>query len=226
VGELRVDADGGVIRAGGLNGNFARISLGSTFRFSDNIALGLGTAIQYCNIDGANTYLIGQEIGLPITLINGHEDNGFAWMVTPWGFGALGASTDEATGAVLIGGGGTSAVSYRYEDLTFTLADQVNYTSGVPVGFGDYHLDTFVNQWIVRNGVKVTYTPGRGPFFIEGGASYTDILHNAAIPDFWTPQVGLGWKWDRNSGIKIDANGDFAGKYSDFGGMITLFMGF
>jgi hypothetical protein len=223
-GQDRVDLAGGYQRTEGLDGGYAQLALESDWRFTSNVALSFNLGLQYRDMGGSESDFATGVVGLPITILN--QNGGLAWQVTPWVFAGAGASVDQVAGAVLLGGGGTSELSLQLADFTFSLADQINYGGGVPVAFDDDTFDTDVDQWILKNGVKVFFAPGQGPFFAEAGISYSTILNPAAVRDYWTPEVGVGFLFNPSSGIKFDYSGDFAKGYSQNGGMLSLFLSY
>ncbi|MDP9175296.1 MAG: hypothetical protein M3O30_15740 [Planctomycetota bacterium] len=224
--QFRVDGGGGATRTQGFNGNFADLTLAATWRFTDNIALSLATTALYRNVENSQAYTVAQTLGLPITILPLRNSQGISWQITPWAFGALAASYDQAAGTVLVGGGGTSNVTYKMGDLTFTLADQGSYTGDTKTTVDGYGFDVTVNQWIIKNGGRITYQPHGGSFFVDAGITYSNLLHNASVPSYWTPSTGVGLKFNQNSGIRVGFEGDFAPGYTTLGGVATFFLSF
>jgi hypothetical protein len=221
--QLTVSGGGGTSRADDLDGNFANLAIGSQWDFNQNVGLVLATAFQYRSIGDSEVYTVGEELGIPITLLPREgNDSGFRWQITPWAFAALSASYDQAVGTVLVGGGGTSSASYRIGDLTFTLADQIDYSGNVAVTVDTYNFDVPVDQWIVKNGGDISWQVFGSPWFVDGGGAYSNILHDAAIPNYWTIFGGLGVNLGRHAVLQADFNGDFAPHYSAPGGELTL----
>jgi hypothetical protein len=224
--QFRIDGGGGVTRTSGFNSNFADLTIEGAFRLTDNIALSLATTAEYRDTENSAAYTIGETLGLPITFIPLRDNHGFSWQVTPWAFGAVAASYDQATGTILLGGGLTSSLSYTMDSLTFTLANQGSYTGDTKATVDGYGFDVVVNQWIVKNGGKITWQRPGSSFFVDAGIAYSNLLHNAAIPDYWTPTAGVGFKFNPYSGIRVGYSGDFAKRYNTSGGVVTLFLSF
>ena len=60
------------------------------------------------------------------------------------------------------------------------------------------------------------------PFFVEGGIAYSNFLDRAAVPNYWTPTLGVGVAMGRFSSIQISYQGDFARQYNENGGELTF----
>jgi hypothetical protein len=224
--QLRFDFGGGTIRADDFNGTYATASFGSDWRISDNVGLSIGIPFQYRSLAHTVSYVVGGEFGVPVLIIPRRTDDGFAWQVTPFMLGWGTFSGNLAAGGLLVGGGGVSNLNYRIKSWTFTLANQVSYNGGVPVDFENFHLNTDVDQWIFKNGLKATWSPKGSPLYVDGGAVYTSFLHNAAVDDYVTPFVGVGVKFNQYSGLRADLRGDYGPGFSDTGGNITAYFSF
>jgi hypothetical protein len=217
-----IEGDGGVTRSGGFNGDYAVLSILSGWRFTDPVALTLSTTLEYRAVAGSEVYTVAEELGLPISIIEG-RGNGLTWQVTPWGFGGVAASYDQVSGGILVGGGLTSSLALHVNDLTFTLADQGSYMTHVAARIADYRFDVDVDQWIIKNGGEVAYRPGHGPISIEAGGAYSDFLHRAAVPDYWTATGGLALHLGHHSMLRVEYIGDFAHHgYSSNGGAVVF----
>ena len=222
---LGLSVDGGTIRADSLNGDWANVAFDTGLRFGSNVALSLGTTVAYRQTADSEAYTIAEEIALPITIIN-NQDNGLSWQVAPWGFGGISASYDQAAGGLLVGGGGTSSFALHFNGLTVTLGDQLSYTGNVNVNFDGYGFDTDIDQWILKNGVDVAYQIPGTPFVFDGGITYSNFLHKAAVPDYWTPSAGVGLAFGPNSILRFDCSGDFAKGYNSLGGEVALVLAY
>lgn len=218
---LGLTADGGASRADSLDGSWADVNFDTGLRFGSHAALSLGTTLAFTNISGSEAYTVAEEIAVPVTIFN-NRGNGLSWQVTPWGFAGLSASYDQAAGGLLVGGGGTSSFALHWDGLTVTLGDQVSYTSNVDVSVDDYQFDTDIDQWIIKNGLEASYQFPRSPFFVEGGVTYSNFLHHAAVPDYWTPAVGVGLAFGGHSSLRVDYRGDYAKGYNSTGGEVSL----
>jgi len=219
--EFRVESDGGVDRAGGINGNFADLDFSGNWALTANIGLSLGTDLQYLNQGGSTSYTVAEVLALPVVVMEQPHDT-FYWEVTPWGFGGLAASYDEAAGTVLVGGGLTSSVGFRAGDFTFAVADQGSYGTDVGVTVDGYDFHVPVNQWILKNGASVSWRPGNGPISFDGAGSVTNFLQDAAVPLYYTGEAGIAYHFSPHWSIRASYVGDFAPHYTVTGGELEL----
>lgn len=208
-GEFRITADGGGASAAGIDGYFAQLQMTDDFALCNCVSLTWSLGGQYRVMGGSEAYTVDSIIGLPIAIAHQEPHDGFAWEITPWGFGGLSASVDQAAGDVLVGGGGTSSMDYRLGPFVFTLADQINYGGSIGVSYGNYSFDVPVTQWITKNGMDLAFAPLGGFGFIDGGIALTDFLAHAAVPDYWSPEFGIGLNLGRGSYLRVAYEGDF-----------------
>jgi len=208
-GEFRITGDGGSASAAGLDGYFAQLQMTDDFALCDCVSLTWSLGGEYRVMGDSEAYTVGMILGLPIAIAHQEPHDGFAWEITPWGFGGLSASVDQAAGDVLVGGGGTSSMDYRLGPFVFTLADQISFAGSIGVSYGNYSFDVPINQWITKNGVDVAFSPLGGFGFIDGGISLTDFLSHAAVPDYWSPEVGVGLNLGKGSYLRVAYQGDF-----------------
>ena len=218
---IGLSGDGGVTRASGLNGTWGDFSLDLGIRFGNNLALSFGTLGVYREVASSESYTVAEEVALPVTIIN-NSGNGLSWQITPWGFGGLDASYDQAAGGILVGGGGTSSFSLQLGPVTLTLGDQIAYNGNVNVKVDGYDFDTVINQWILKNGIDAKFQIPRTPIFIDGGVAYSNFLHHAAVTDYWSPEAGVGVAFGPGSSLRVGFSGDYARNYNNTGGEITL----
>lgn len=225
---LSVYSQAGMTRADGFNGNYADVSVAGNWQLADNIAFSAGTILAYRTVSSSAVYTVGEVLGLPITILGTphNQNNGLSWQVTPWGFAGLSASYDQAEGTLLVGGGGTSSLALRMDDFIFTLADQANYTGNTTVEVDNYSFDVPIDQWIVKNGGQVAWEPNNGSFIFDAGIAYSDFLHHAAIPNYWTASGGVGIKLGEHTILRADYLGDFADHYTSSGGEVSLLVAF
>lgn len=222
---LGLTADGGASRADYLDGSWADVNFDIGLRFGSHVALSLGTTLEFTNIADSEAYTLAEEIALPITFIN-NQGTGLSWQVTPWGFAGISASYDQAAGGLLVGGGGTSSFAFHWNGLTLTLGDQVSYNSNADVSLAGYTFDTDIDQWILKDGLEAAYQFPNTPFFVDGGITYSNFLHRAAVPDYWTPTAGVGLAFGGHSSLRVDYRGDFAKGYNSTGGEVALVLSY
>jgi hypothetical protein len=218
---LAFSGDGGFTRGNDLNGTWGDFSFDAGIRFGSNVALSFGTLGVYRQTAGSRAYTIAEEISLPVTIIN-NTHNGFSWQVTPWGFGGLSASYDQAAGGILVGGGGTSSLALHLGTFTLTMGNQISYDGNVNISIDGYNFDTVINQWILKNGLDAQFQFPGTPVFIDGGATYSNFLHHGAVPDYWTPFAGVGFAFNPHSYVRAGFKGDYAKNYNNTGGEVAL----
>ncbi|HKA14214.1 MAG TPA: hypothetical protein VKH41_04285 [Myxococcota bacterium] len=165
---------------------------------------------QYRNYDGADIYDAGLELGLPITLVP-LRGGVLRWAVTPVVQAGGGASSDLFAGGFLVGGGAVNSFGWNLGPLELTVADEFVYYGGVPLGeIGGVRIETELDRWITRNGIKMAlYPPGHEWLCIEGGAAFMHFLGGGAkegsaaspfigvaVKAFDLLRVRVGWETD------------------------------
>jgi len=220
-----VNFNGGTIRADDMNGTWAEFAFETGARFTSNVALSFGTAVDYRNEAGSEAYTAAEEIALPVTFIN-NNGNGISWQVTPWGFAGFAASYDQVAGGILVGGGATSSLAMHMGPITLTLGDQINYDHGVDIAYGGYGFNTNLDQWIFKNGGDAAFQFPGTPFFVDASIAYSNFLRNAAIPNFWSPSAGVGLAFGGHSSLRFSYEGDFGKGYNANGGQVALVLSY
>jgi hypothetical protein len=195
--DLGVEARGGVVEAGHFHSLYtsdAALTLGGDF---DRVGVYASLLGQYRNYDGAEVYDAGLELGVPITVARPGGENPLRWSVTPVVQVGGGASRELFAGGFLVGGGLVSSFGWNLGQLELTVADQFVYYGGVPLGtIGGVRIETELDQWITRNGIKMTfYPPGFEWLSFEGGAAFMHFLgSDAKIPSAASPFAGVAVK--------------------------------
>jgi hypothetical protein len=223
--QFSVRSSGGSFTSDDGNGTFATVDPSFGWRFGDNVGLVLAVPIEYRNTQDASTYIGGTELGLPVTLINDRGGDGFSWQITPWGIGGVAASADLVAGGVFAGGGGTNNLNLQIGPLTFTMANQLAYEKGIPVSWSQYTFDTNAEQLVLTNGGQVKWSPARA-VSVYGGASYTNLLRKAALPNYLSPTAGVDFNFNTDSGVRVAYQGDFCHGYRNNGGEVDLFLSY
>ena len=225
LGGFQIDAAGGVANTDDGDGYYADFGIGNTFRLGDRVGLSLNLDFRYRDVEGASVYQLVNTNALPIMIIAPDErDRGLSWTITPAFVTGFGGSWDLAAGGVPIGGQITSSLALRGGGWTFVLANQYGFYEGLPIDISDFRFETDVSQQILKNGVQVIRTFGRG--FIDGGIAYTNFLNDARIDGYLTPSAGLGLRFGSASGIRVGYHGDFAEDFTTHGIDAQLFLSF
>lgn len=224
---ISFDFSAGHINTDSIDGNYSAFDFQFTNRFNNALALSFAIPVQYRNYNGSRVYTVGGEIALPVTLINTQADGGLGWQITPFALGAIAASVDQAAGGVLTGGGITNHLSFTIGPLTLAMANQFSYYHGTPVTAGDYEFQTDVDQPIVKNGGQIVWNLSKN-FYLQASVAYTSFLHDAAVPNYWTPAGGVGWRFGPGaaSGIRVGYSGDFGPGYSANGANVLLYFNY
>ncbi len=226
---IGLQGGGGTYSANDANGSFADLDLNVGVRLADQVALAVSIPFEYRTVGGTSTWILGLNLGVPVTIISHNAGwDGFAWQVSPWVDLGGGVNTALLSGGGIYGGGGTSSLSYQMGHFTFTLADQIGYDSGF--GFQLYKIDfnTPVNQWLLKNGVRVDYDFWQN-CFVDVGVAYTNFLAAAAIHGYVSPNLGVGFRFGPHGSSDFQVNyvGDFGNNsYQDAGLQMILRMRF
>jgi len=213
------DAGGGEFRTSSLDGDFAAFDINLSGRFNQLVGMVISVPILYRSIRNTDSYAGGVNLGLPFTILTHPADkDGFSWQLTPWGVAGGGINESLASGGGIAGGGVTSSLAYRLGNFTFTMANQAGYDGGFQFPYDDFTFDTPVDQWIIKDGVYTAYTMSHG-LFLDGGASYTNFVHDAGVSSYVTPQMGAGIRWGRGGAYeaRLSYVGDFGNGFNDNG---------
>lgn len=221
---FQADAAAGASSSDYADGWYGTVGFGNTFRLGDRVGLSINLDARYRDVEGASVYEVVNTDGIPILLIAPERDGGLSWMVTPAFVVGFGGSWDLAAGGFPIGGQITSSLAYRAGGWTFVLANQYGYYDGLGIEVSDFDFDTDVSQSILKNGVQIIRTFGRG--FVDAGVAYTNFLNDAAVDSYWTPRAGVGMRFGTASGVRIGYHGDFGDGFTNNGADVQLFLTF
>ncbi len=207
---FRADFSYGDLHTDVIDGTFYTLNLAQGWRFTDHIGLVYSVPLEYRDTEGAHVYIAGLNAGLPINILLEHG-RGLSWSVTPWVVGGIGVSDELDQGAAVYGGGGTSSLSLSGNFLRLTLANQISYEDGDPFHYSSlFNNEQPIHQTILKNGL--TGTIHIGPAFIDGGASYTNLLDGGFVDEYWSPDVGVGVKLG-NGFLRAGYHGDIGNNY-------------
>ncbi len=222
-----IDASAGVTnndRLEKVDEDFYNIAIGTGF-VGDRIGLTFSTVGNFRSINDSDSSSLGFELGLPIVIIPAAKNgSGICWQVTPVGSLAGGLSYDLAQGGTFWGIGVTSSLSMQVDQFVFTLANQITHYEGFTLQIDEYEFETNVSQEVVKNGLGVAYLFGAA--YVDGSVTYTNFLHDAAVDNYWSPAIGLGYRFTPTSGVHIGYRGDFADQYTASAGEISFYFGY
>ncbi len=221
-----IDASAGVTDREGVDAseNFYNLAL-QTGIVGDRIGLTFSTIANYRMLDHSDSGSLGFELGLPLVIIPANKNgSGFCWQVTPTGSVAGGLSYDLAQGGTFWGVGVTSSLSLQVGQFVFVMANQYTHYDGFTITINDYEFQTNVSQDVIKNGLGVAYL--FGPWFVDGSVTYTNFLQQAAVDDYISPAVGVGFRFGSSSGVHIGYRGDIADDYLASSGEISLYFAY
>ncbi len=214
-------AEGGVLDAGGHTGQYVNLTLATEFHFTDNVGLSLTTPLRYQTIRSADIFSGGEVVGLPITIMPA-KGGTFFWQVTPAAHAALVGSQDLVSGGLIYGGQLDNSLGANLgSGLTVTLADEAGYFHGADVDLGGYDFNTRLDQWQFKNGLQVQKS--FGGLFLDASATWTDFLHATFVDGYFTPQAGVGVKFNAHCGLRVGYTGNFGTGYNTNGGNVLLY---
>jgi hypothetical protein len=218
----RIWSDAGVLDNGGFTGQYVDLTIATEFQFNDLLGLSFTTPLRFQTLKSADTFMGGEVVGLPISIIPA-KGGPFSWMVTPMGqFGAAG-SQDLVSGGFIYGGQINSSLSYNIAGFTFTLADNAGYDHGADFEVRGYRFNTHVDQFIFKNGLQITKSFGN--FFLDASGTWTDFTHDAFVSGYFTPELGIGFRFGphNNCGLRVGYQGNFGNNFNSNGGDIMLY---
>jgi hypothetical protein len=221
---LRFDVNAGLIDTDETDGYYIDGTISSVSRLGDRIGISLASPFSYRDSEGAQTFMGGLELALPIVLIKPTFGRGAVWQVTPDVCGGAAGSVDLAAGGTFYGGGITSSFTVPFGDsAAITVGNGFYVYKGLPLDIGDYSWDTNLEQQVLKNGIKLT--AGLGPVFLDFGATYTNFLQDAAVKNYVSPSIGIG-TGSGGVGLRVSYQGDFADNYRSHGGMVSLYLNY
>ena len=211
----------GVLDAGGSTGQYVDLTLATEFHFNDTIALSLTTPLRFHTIKSADVFMGGEVVGLPITILPA-KGGTFFWQVTPAGHAALVGSQDLVSGGLLYGGQVDNSVgAYLGGGFTVTVANEVGYFRGADVEVAGYHFNTRLDQWQFKNGLQLQKNFAGVTLDVSG--TWTNFLRDTFTDGYFTPEVGLGVKFNKYAGLRVGYAGHFGNGYNTNGGNILLY---
>jgi hypothetical protein len=220
--QSRFWVNGGDVDAGGTSGAYVDLTFAMELHFNDIIALTYTMPFRYQTLHSADIFMGGSILGLPITIIPA-RGGPITWTVTPAVQGGIGGSQDFVSGGIIYGAQIDSSLSYNLKGFTLTLADNIGYDHGADIEIAGYDFNTEVNQWIFKNGLQLSKAFGN--FFIDASGTWTDFLHTAYVPGYFTPEVGVGFRFGRGNscGLRVGFVGNYGEHYNTTGGNVLLY---
>jgi hypothetical protein len=56
--------------------------------------------------------------------------------------------------------------------------------------------------------------------------AYTNLLDEAAVENYWSPEVGVGVRWHEGSGLRVAYRGDYGDGFTNHGASVQLYLAF
>jgi len=207
---FRADASYGELHTDIIDGDFYTLSIARGWRFTDHVGLVLSSPLEYRDTEGAHVFIGGGNAGLPINILLDHG-KGLSWTLTPWAVAGVGFSDELDQGAVVYGAGGTSSLVLHGKFLGITIANQISYEDGEPFEYNSFfNNEQPIHQTILKNGIIGQIK--LGPLFVDGGASYTNLLDGGFVDEYWSPDAGFGLRFG-NGFIRAAYHGDIGNDY-------------
>jgi hypothetical protein len=219
----RLYASAAVIDTDVGSGTLLEAALGSSIRFSDQVALNFSLPFTYREIEGSETFSAALQLGLPIRIAPAtDEGQPLVWQIAPYGLVAGGGSQDQLAGGVILGGGAVHTIGLHVGPVLIHSAQQLVAYTGQPVEAGDFRFETDVDQTLFRISLQATLGGQGDPFFATAGIAYTDFLDDAAVDNYLSPIVGVGLRFGSENVLRVGYRGDFGDGYDAHRGEIEI----
>jgi hypothetical protein len=241
-----LDIGGQRINTTGFDGYDLEFTLSATGRFLPWLGYSFAVPYQVREVAGAQSQTLGFEFGLPFDLIRTSRRNPVvSWTLTPYAEFAVNDSPDLGSTVGIFDAGLASRLAFRFgprRDWAFAWGSQFTGFVGLHEGrntdlYGDdydydgrddyyssYNREAFrghVSQQLFKNGLQVVHDFRHG-LSVDASVTYSSFVENAAVDQWWTPRIGLGWQITRNFGVRWDYSAELANHYTSSGGRFEL----
>ena len=198
-------------------------AIGTAFKFTDHVGLSISLPATYRDIEGAETFSLGAQVGVPIKLTpETTDEQPLYWQVSPYALAAVGGSQDQLAGGVILGGGVVNTVGLKLGDFFIHSGQQVVGYGGTPVSYDGYEFETDVSQTMLRLSAQATYGGIGQSAYLTGGVMYTVFLDEAAVDNYVSPVLGVGLKLGKGSALRVGYRGDIGDGFDAHGGEVEL----
>lgn len=213
---IAMTADAGTFRSEDFEGEtyswtpMVPVAIGESRR----VRLEVSLPLNYTSIEGADQFRVGGQMAVAMLLKKRGKDQPWLWQVTPHAGALVAGSLDMLAGGVLMSGGATSYLSYRWNRWEFSMGNHASFHEGLSVTVDDYEFDPDVSQQILKNGLKVGRSLGQR-WYAEGYVIDTEFLQDAFISRYLTVGAGVGYRGPNRKGyVMIGLYGNFGDDYS------------
>lgn len=217
----RIDGHIGIIDTDAGDGTTATLAASGELRFNRHLGVALSMPISYHEVEGADVINAGVHLDVPIAFIVPQNPNGFTWQLTPGALVAGAASIDMVAGGTFWGLGATNLLSYEHNGWNFSFATQFTHYESIELSVDEYDFDPDLSQDVLINGGRVTAPIGDNAY-AYGGLAYTRFLEDAAVEDYFTPAIGVGYRSGNGFDFRLGYEGDFGDGYTSHGARVGL----
>jgi hypothetical protein len=209
---VRLDAFAGSISTDVVSGYNISLLPSLEWVITKDLSFGLLVPVVYTNLDGADVLNVQFDAVMPWTIIHRTPENPFNLRVAPFGTLALSGSLDLVAGGIFAGGGVLGSTSVQLGGLTITAAGQIAWYESISLRYEGYEFDPGVSQQVAKVGVKLTQDIGEN-FYVYASYVFTSYLQPAAVDQWQTPGIGLGWRVPSGLNLTVGYSADLADGY-------------
>jgi hypothetical protein len=191
-----VMGDVGFIRAQGYTAKTYSVCPFIPFRLSSRVRLDVGVPLNYTEVEGAQTFRAGLQLGVPILLKkrNMKEGQRLLWQLAPSGSISAAGTADMVDGGLIAGAGLTSQLGYNFGPVEVSMGNQFNLFQSLPISLGDYKYDPRLSSQILKNGLKIGVPIGRH-WYVEAYGIDTELLGDGKyMSRYTTLGGGVGYR--------------------------------
>jgi len=188
--------DVGFIRAQGYTAKTYSVCPFVPFRLSSRVRLDVGVPLNYTEVEGAQIFRAGLQLGMPILLKkrNIREGERLRWQVAPSGSISAAGTADMLDGGLIAGAGLTSQLAYDFGGIEVSMGNQFNVFQSLPVTVANYTFDPRLSSQIIKNGLKIG-VPIASHWYVEAYAIDTELLGDARyLSRYTTLGGGVGYR--------------------------------
>jgi hypothetical protein len=226
--QFSLSASANTFDAGNFSGESATIASSLDFNFSERVGLSLGSFVGYNSIEDADVFHVGVGLGVPIRILlpETGATSGFTWQVTPHAVAAGSGSEDVGAGGLVYGFGATSYLAWHISNQwTLSMANQYSLYEGEELEFDEFKIDPGVDQSMLKNGLRLSFRISE-QWYAYAGATYSNYLDDAAIENWLTGTVGVGYSTRAGTGVQLGVVVDNGDDYEAIGGRIGVTLAF
>ena len=219
----RLDFRGQTFEADGFEGSAFDLALGTEVRFHDRFSAVLSVPLGYHEVEGADVFNGGLNLGLPIRIVLPDEDDtvGVKWQVTPTASADTVFSVDFAAGGILYSYGVNNLVEFVVGPVSLAAVAQYTVHESLTLSVDEFEFNPGIEQQILKLGGKVDWDVTDN-FAVYGGGVWTDFLEDAAIDNYTTGLAGLRLKASNGFAFVVGYEGDFGDEYEAHGGAASI----